>query len=263
MKGEEALALLLREQPAAKVRFRLLDLASLRSIRAFADGLKGEQEGMDLLLNNAGVMALPRRQVTEDGFERQLAVNCLGPFALTGLLLPLLRQGRAARVVNVSSVAHRLGEVVMDNLQAECGYDPTKAYAQSKLALLLFAFELQRRSRSAGWGIESLGVNPGWVPGTSLYSNGPGSEGRLPWVWRFGLWLSPRLSNTVVQGAESLLYGALSPDAHGGAYYGPTGFCSFKGKPGLLRHSRRADSLEKAMRLWERFETLTGVQYGI
>jgi NAD(P)-dependent dehydrogenase (short-subunit alcohol dehydrogenase family) len=260
-KGARAVQAIGQSPLAALVRFEPLDLACLDSVKAFAGRLSSEGRPIDLLINNAGVMALPSRHVTSDGFEWQLGVNFLGHFALTGRLLPLLRRSRTPRVVNLSSVAHRVGVIRLNDLQSENRYDPAGAYAQSKLAVLLFASELQRRSDAEGWGVMSVGAHPGWVPGSNLYANGPGSEGRMGLIWRLSLWVAPVLSHSMAEGTQSVLYAASSPDVRPGGYYGPARCFGFKGPPATLKPARRGLDMATASTLWRIAEKLTGVQY--
>src|SRR4051794_25504287 len=205
-RGEAALA-----RMEGHVELRLLALAALASVRSFADAV---DEPLDLLVNNAGVMAIPRRE-TPDGFEMQLGTNHLGHFALTGLLLPRLLDASEPRVVTVSSTAHRMGKIAFDDLQSERDYHQWRAYGQSKLANLLFALELQRRSDAAGAGLLSVAAHPGYAA-TNLQYVGPEMEGsRLKK-------LLMRLGNTVIAqsdsaGALPTLYAA-TQDIPGGAY---------------------------------------------
>ena len=176
VKGRAAIERLQREAPGASAEVVELDMASLASIRAFAAAFIGRETALDLLINNAGVMALPKRELTEDGFERQFGTNHLGHFALTGLLMPALLAAPAPRVVTVASLAHRTGKIEFDNLQSEKSYKGAgwEAYNASKLANILFAKELDRRARAAGSGLLSLAVHPG-VSMTSIFANGPGT----------------------------------------------------------------------------------------
>jgi NAD(P)-dependent dehydrogenase (short-subunit alcohol dehydrogenase family) len=175
-KGRIAVDRIMRALPVAKACFKSLDLASLASVRAFAVEMVTKGRPLDLLINNAGVMDLPARRLTADGFEMQFGTNHLSHFAPTGLLLSLLRSAPSARVVNVSSLAHRRGKIDFDNLQAERSYEGWAAYQQSKLANLLFTFELQRRSDAHGWGLMSNAAHPGYAR-TDLIANGPGTGG--------------------------------------------------------------------------------------
>ena len=179
-KGQEAINRIRRELPRAKVRMERLDLASLRSVRTFAEKLSYEAK-LDSLVNNAGVMAVPKRQVTEDGFEVQFGTNFLGPFALTGLLMPVLQRSVSPRVTTVSSGAAIMGtrKINFDDLQWERSYGPWKAYCQSKLADLIFTLELGRRCAAAGIGIVSNAAHPGYAL-TNLQTSGPGP--RTKWA---------------------------------------------------------------------------------
>ena len=177
-KGQAALERLRREAPGASAEVVQLDMASLASIRAFAAAFPGRGIALDLLINNAGVMALPRRELTEDGFERQFGTNHLGHFALTGLLLPALLAAPAPRVVTVASLAHRDGKIEFDNLQSERRYKPWEAYGASKLANILFAKELDRRARAAHSRLLSLAVHPGVSTTSNCFTCGPAAYPR-------------------------------------------------------------------------------------
>src|SRR3984893_18068072 len=163
LKGRNALQAIRARFPSAKVFYEALDLASLASITDFAGRFAASHAALDILVNNAGVMALPTRQTTADGFEMQFGTNYLGHYALTARLLPLLRRGHGSRVVNLSSIAHRTGFIHFSDLQGERLYSPWKAYNQSKLAMLMFALELQRRSDAGGWNLMSNAAHPGWA----------------------------------------------------------------------------------------------------
>lgn len=255
-KGLEAIAAIRAQVPAATVGFELVDLASLASIQAFGDRLNGERDGLDMLINNAGVMAPPQRRETADGFELQFGTNHLGHFALTGQLLPLLRKGDRPRVVTVSSLAHRNGEIAFDDLQSTRRYRSWKAYANSKLANLMFAREFQRRSAAGGWGVASMAAHPG-VSNTDLFANGPGGLSAT----LLGLIGKP-FFQTAANGALPQLYAATSPDAVGGGYYGPDGLGEMKGHPTNARVMPQAQDAAVAKRLWEVSEQLTGVRSG-
>ena len=253
-KGDAALARLLQESPGASAEVAELDMASLGSIRRFAQGFA---RPLDLLVNNAGVMALPERELTEDGFERQFGTNHLGHFALTGLLMPQLLQTGSPRVITVSSLAHRNGKMVFDNLQSEKNYVPWTAYNQSKLANLLFALELDRRARAAGARLRSIPVHPG-ISRTSIVDNGPGMNGLKMLMLRV---LSPFITQDEAAGALPTLYAATAPEAQGGAYIGPDGFNAFKGWPTVEKPRPQALDEAAAKRLWTISEELTGVVY--
>jgi NAD(P)-dependent dehydrogenase (short-subunit alcohol dehydrogenase family) len=255
-KGVEAVNKIRAEFPAAKVRFEVIDLANLASIEAFGKRMQAEHQRLDLLINNAGVMTPPDRRTTSDGFELQFGTNYLGHFALTGQLLPLLRKGRNPRVVNVSSVAARDGTIHFDDLQSERSYTPMTAYGQSKIANLMFSFELQRRSDAAGWGITSIGAHPG-ISRTELLHNGAGRTS-VQGLARSWLWF---LFQPVSQGALPTLFAATSPDAKGGAYYGPNRLGETRGHPAPARIPQQATDTAVATRLWQVSEELTGVSF--
>lgn len=256
-KGREALARIRALSPAAMVRLELLDLSVLDSVARFSARLVAEGKPLDLLINNAGVMALPQRQVTADGFEMQLGVNYLGHYALTAQLLPLLRRSPAPRVVNLSSLMHRVGRIYFDDLQFERGYTPYKAYGQSKLAMLMFALELQRRSDAMGWGLLSNAAHPG-ASSTSLIVNGAGNEGI---VTRVGTGLVHVIGHSAAAGALPTLYAATSPNAKPAGYYGPDGLFELKGGVGSARISARASDAVAGARLWEASQKLTGMAF--
>ncbi len=256
-KGRAALDRLLREAAGASAEVVELDMASLGSIRAFAAALAARGFGLDLLINNAGVMALPARELTPDGFERQFGTNHLGHFALTGLLMPQLLASPAPRVVTVASLAHRNGKIEFDNLQSERKYKPWDAYGASKLANILFAKELDRRARAAQSRLVSVAVHPG-VSTTNIIENGPGSNGLKAVVLKL---VGPMIMQPDAAGALPTLYAATSPDAKGGEYVGPDGFKEMKGSPVVVQP--RANGLDTAVgtRLWTVSEALTGVTY--
>src|SRR3984885_4966582 len=252
-KGRAAIERIKRAVPSAKVRFAMLDVASLASIRAFAATMLANGRPLDLLINNAGVMDLPTRRLTEDGFELQFGTNHLSHFALTALLLPLLRKAKAPRVVNVSSLAHRGGKIDFDNLQAERTYRPWGAYQQSKLANLLFTFELQRRSDAFGWGLMSNAAHPGFAR-TDLIPNGPG-RGGLAMIG--STVLGTFLSHSAAAGALPTLFAAVSPLAVPAGYYGPNGFYEMKGPVAPAKALPQAQDEGVARKLWEVSEQLT------
>ena len=259
-KGAEALARVQASHPNATAYFEPLDLADLSAIAAFSARLCAGHSSLEILINNAGVMAPPTRQTTADGFELQLGVNYLGHFALTARLAPLLRQAQAPRIVNLSSLAHRLAAIHFYDLQGERVYRPFAAYGQSKLAMLMFALELQRRSDASGWRLMSNAAHPGYAR-TELIANGPGAGDRVGALIR--LLIEPGLSQPASAGALPTLFAATSPKARGGGYYGPDGFYELKGAPGPARIARQAHDRAVAARLWEASETLTGIRLPI
>jgi NAD(P)-dependent dehydrogenase (short-subunit alcohol dehydrogenase family) len=262
-KGNRAADDIRATAPEATVSVSELDLASLASIEAFAASMVADGRPVDLLINNAGVMAVPKRHTTADGFELQLGTNHLGHFALTGRLLPLLRAATAPRVTTVSSGAHLMGSIHFDDLQLERGYRAWTAYSQSKLANLLFALQLERLSTANGWGILSDAAHPGSTR-TNLQSSGPslGQEGSLrSRVIEVPMRL-PGMSQDAPSGALPTLYAATSPDAVGDGYYGPNGFMEMTGGGvTTARRSKRARDADAAMRLWKMSEDLTRVRY--
>ena len=256
-KGATSVAAIKAAAPGADIRFEALDLAILASVAALCGRLGAQRKSLDVLINNAGVMAPPRRQVTADGFELQFGTNYLGHFALTAGLLPLLRAGAGPRVVNLSSVAHRQGRIQFGDLQFERRYVPWGAYAQSKLAMLMFALELQRRSDAAGWGLMSNAAHPGFAR-TELIANGPGAAGPIGAVSRL---MGGLVGQSAAAGALPTLMAATAPNAKGGAYYGPTGLFEIVGPPGPAAISALARDPMAAARLWGVSETLTGVRF--
>ena len=254
-KGAQAVDRIRAETPGAKVRFERIDLASLASIAEAGARLRGERDSLDILINNAGVMTPPTRQETQDGFELQLGTNHLGHFALTAQLMPLLRAGAGARVISLSSVAAPSGTINFDDLDARRAYAPMRAYAQSKLACLMFAFELQRRSDAAGWGLTSIAAHPG-IARTDLLHNAPG-RGSVQDVVRSVL---PFLFQPAAQGALPTLFAATAAEAQGGAYYGPHGLGGTRGYPTRAKVPPQALDEEVARRLWDVSEQLTRVR---
>ncbi len=255
-KGDMAVRKIRATIPLAKVRFEQLDLANLASTAAFAGRLQTVWDRLDILINNAGVMVPPRRQETSDGFELQLGTNYLGHFALTAHLLPLLRNGRNTRVVSLSSVAARAGTIDFDDLNALRSYRPMAVYSQSKLACLMFALELDRRSKAGGWGITSIAAHPG-VSRTALLHNAPGRWS----AYGIARSLLPFLFQPAHQGALPTLFAATSPEAHGGAYYGPDRWGETRGFPTLAIVPPQALDRTAVARLWQVSETLTAVNF--
>jgi NAD(P)-dependent dehydrogenase (short-subunit alcohol dehydrogenase family) len=255
-KGEAASAKIVAKQPSAKVEVRILDVADLDSVRRFAAEFLSQDKPLDLLINNAGVMALPERRATPQGFEMQFGTNHLGHFALTRLLLPALLRQPKSRVVTVASIAHKSGKLNFDDLNAERRYDPRGAYAQSKLANVVFGLEFDRRLRARSAHTASVIAHPG-VAVTNIVSNGMGTglKGRVVNA------LLPFVAQSDDRGSWPLLYAATSPDAHGGGYYGPDGIAEFKGAPVEVKPKPHALDPAAAKRLWEMSEALTGVRY--
>jgi NAD(P)-dependent dehydrogenase (short-subunit alcohol dehydrogenase family) len=251
-KGADAAAGIASAVPGAKVEVRQLDLASLASVRRFAESVGGAT--VDLLVNNGGIM-MPPRSTTEDGFETQLATNHLGHFALTGLLLDALGRSSAARVVTVSSFEHHRGRIAFDDLQRERAYDARSAYQQSKMANVLFGLELDRRLRATDLPIISVLAHPGWTT-TNLQTTGPTCLMRV-FLQRVG---NPIFGQHADRGALPQLYAATAPGVRGGEFYGPSGFYELRGPPKLVQPHPLARDVGIARMLWEISEELAGVR---
>lgn len=262
-KGEAAVARIRSSVAGARVEFSHLDLASLSSIRAFAERELERGAGLDLLINNAGVFAPAKRQETKDGFELQFGTNVLGHFALTGLLMPALERAAATaaespRVVMVASIAHKRGAIKFNDLQYRDGYSPTKSYGQSKLADLMLAFELDRRLRSKGSRILSVAAHPG-VANTNLFQVGDfgAAERALRRVSGHAIGF---LLNSDAEGALPTLFAATAAEAQSGGYYGPQGFAEMRGGDvGPAKVAAQARDQAAGERLWRICEELTGV----
>ena len=259
-KGQAAAQRIRERTPAAKLDVRTLDLSELASVADAATELLREGRPIDILINNAGVMTPPTRQVTEDGFELQFATNHLGHFALTARLLPLLQTARA-HVTTQVSVAANENAVHWDDIGWEQGYNARKSYSSSKIAAGLFAMELHRRSAQEGWGIRSNLSHPGISP-TNLLAAQPGM-GRprdttgvrlIRVLSRLGI-----LAGTAESAALPAVYAATSPDADGGRFYGPNGFMHLSGAPAEQELYSRLRSPEDGQRIWALSERLTGV----
>ncbi len=253
-KGLAAVDRIKAERRGALVEFRLLDLADLDSVRAFAAAITSDAITVDVLVNNAGLM-YPPRVLTRQGFESQFATNHLGHFALTGLLFDTIRRGRDARVVTVSSLEHKRGSIHFDDLTGERSYSPRRFYQQSKFANVLFALELDRRVRAAGIPVRSLLAHPGWAA-TNLQTSAP--TGVMKQLMRIGNRL---LAQSAAIGALSQLYAAVDPAAGSGCFYGPDGLGELRGHPTEVQPAASARVEETARQLWEVSEELTGVTF--
>lgn len=255
-KGRHALEGLRAGQHDASLELRHLDLSDLDSVRAFAGGIIGDRVPVDVLINNAGIM-MPPRTLTRQGVETQFATNHLGHFALTGLLLETLRAGRDARVVTVSSTAHKSGSIHFDDLTGEQGYSRWGFYAQSKFANVLFGLELDRRLRASAVSMKSILAHPGYSA-TNLQSTGP--TGLLNLFLRFGNRL---FAQSVEIGALNQLYAATDPRAEGGQFIGPDGRGESRGYPTIVQPVDAARASDTAERLWHLSEELTGVRFDL
>jgi NAD(P)-dependent dehydrogenase (short-subunit alcohol dehydrogenase family) len=249
VKSEHAKQEILRQLPAALVECIALDLNSLKSVRKFVDSYSKKHDRLDLLINNAGIM-MPPYALSEDGFESQLATNYLGHFALTGLLLPLLRKSPQSRVVSLSSLAHKWVGFRFDDPHFKRGYSKRSAYGQSKLACLMYAYELDRRLRANGLDTLSVAAHPG-VSATNLAQNFP----------KILTALFPLVGQSSAAGALPTLYAALGEDIKGGDYCGPRSLGEMRGAPVKVGSNRASRNQADAKRLWEMSENMTGVRY--
>jgi NAD(P)-dependent dehydrogenase (short-subunit alcohol dehydrogenase family) len=253
-KGAAAAGSIRAAVPGASVAVEGLDLADLASVRAFAERFGSDREGLDLLINNAGVMAPPRRE-TADGFESQFGTNHLGHFALTGLLLARMQGREDARIVTVSSTAHKFGRINFDNLAGGRRYFRWNAYGQSKLANILFARELDKRLRAAGSTVSSMAAHPGYSA-TNLQTAAPPLLDRVVMTVTNAL-----LAQSAEMGALPELYAATRPNLDGGLFIGPDGFEEQRGYPRVVNPVKAGRDEETAARLWTVSEELTGVSY--
>ncbi|HEV2873871.1 MAG TPA: oxidoreductase [Thermoleophilaceae bacterium] len=255
-KGESALREVEAAAPGAQLELEELDLARLDSVREFAERFGAGHQGLDLLINNAGVMATPRRS-TADGFELQFGTNHLGHFALTAQLIGEMEGREDARVVALSSGAHRIGRIAFDNLAGDRRYFRWRAYGQSKLANLLFALELDRRLRAAGSTVKSMAAHPGYAATNLQFAGPPGLDAAVM-----------KVSNRVIaqsddMGALPTLYAATEPGLEGGTFCGPDGFMEQRGHPKPVAPNKAARDREVARRLWEVSEEMTGVRFDL
>ena len=250
-KGNQAAKTILSEYPNAQVDVMQLDLADLESVRKFADEFKSKYTQLHILINNAGVMWPPRRESTKQGFESQFGINHLGHFALTGYLLDMLKNTPNSRIVNQSSLAHTMiSKLNFDDLNWEKSYNKNKAYAQSKLANLLFTYELDRKLKESGNGCISVACHPG-VTATNLFRS---SNSLVNWG-------SGLIGQRVEIGTLPMLRAATEEDLKGGEYYGPKGFMGMSGYPKIVRSTQTSHNIELARKLWQLSEQLTQVKY--
>ena len=255
-KGDAAMAAITAEHPSSEVATQALDLSSLDSVRKAADRLRSDYDRIDLLVNNAGVMYTPRTS-TADGFELQLGTNHFGHFAFTGLILDRMLDVEGSRIVNLSSLGHKiLSAIDVDDIHSRNGYNRVAAYGRSKLANLLFTYELQRRLSAAGSKTSALAAHPG-VAVTELVRNSPT-------IFRFFaevvVW---PLAQSAELGALPSLRAAADPEATGGQYYGPGGIGELGGHPVVVGSSKRSHDADLQDRLWKVSEELTGVTFPI
>ena len=253
-KAEAALKRIRAEHRDADIVFEPVELGDLATVRSLAR--RAGTEPLDILVNNAGIMGVPRVE-TANGFEMQFGVNYLSHFVLTGSLLEALRAAPAPRVVSLSSLAHRAGRIDFEDLQGEQGYKPFKAYSQSKLAMLMFALELQRRSDRRGWGLVSAAAHPGFARTNLMHA-----EGASKAAARLGEMIAPLFSHGAAEGAAPQLLTATRPVLPRASYWGPTGFMEIKGPAGPAKISKAAADPAAAARLWETSQALTDHPFG-
>ena len=244
---------IIKSIPDAKLKLMEIDLTSLKSVRDFAENFKAHYDKLDILVNNAGVMMTPF-QKTEDGLELQMEVNYFGHFLLTGLLIPVLEKSFRSRVVSLSSLAHRWGDIHFDNLNAEKSYDKRQFYAQSKLACLIFAYHLDKKLVKKGFDMHSYAAHPG-ISNTNLMKN-------LPiWLKFLSPLLMPLFSQSAKEGALPILRACLDDTLNGGEYIGPSGIKQYKGHPVIIDSDYNSKDDYKAKQLWKVSEELVNFKY--
>jgi protochlorophyllide reductase len=259
-KGRRAEAEIKQTVPGASVELLPLDLASLASVRELAATIEQAHDRLDLLFNNAGIMAIPRQE-TQDGFEMQFGTNHLGHFALTGLLLPRLVATPGSRVVTTTSIARSAGRINFDDLQRERAYGRWEAYGQSKRANLLFAFELQTRLTAARASTISVAAHPGGSSTNLQGTSATLSNTRIESFFYATIW--PLMSQSALMGTLPQLYAGVDSHIYGGELVGPGGFAGMRGYPKVDRSARKEYDRATAARLWEVSEELTGVKYEV
>ena len=253
-RAENAKRRILREEPEADLEIMIVDLRSLSSIRKFVKSFLPRYNQLDILVNNAGIM-IPPYSKTEDGFESQMGVNYFGHFLLTGLLFDTLTKTPGSRIISLASNAHKKGYINFDNLNWEKNYSPMAAYRQSKLACLMFAYELQRRLENEGYPTISVAAHPG-LSVTDILRKVP------KWLLYISQPITNLFTHSPANGALPVLYAALGQDVKGGEYFGPQGKNEWTGKPGKVRSTPLSHDKEIARQLWEVSEKLTGIRYG-
>ncbi|MFW9928826.1 MAG: oxidoreductase [Candidatus Thorarchaeota archaeon] len=262
-KGKKALEEIKKELPESSIEYMHLDLSNLKSINEFTTNIKSKYKHVDVLLNNAGVMQTPHKK-TEDGFELQIGINHLGHFALTGLLLDLIKATPEARVVTMSSTVHTMGKVDTTDLQFENGrkYDRTKSYSQSKLANLLFAYELDRKFKENNITAISVASHPGYAA-TNLQSSGLSLDTGLKakfYRWTYKI-TNKVIAQSAYMGSLPMVMAGVDNSVKGGEYYGPTGLLGQRGYPGKTKSNEKSHDVENAQKLWKISEELTKVHY--
>ena len=254
-KAENTKLEIIKTIPSADIEIMELDLTSLTSVRSFAKSFCDKHNQLNLLIENAGIM-IPPFVKTEDGFESQMGVNYFSHFLLTNLLMPILNKTEGARITTTSSIAHQNGRINFDNLNAEISYSKMEAYSQSKLACLMFAYELQRRLSKADSNVIAVSAHPG-VSNTNLFSHIP------KFIQILMIPLLPFFTHPPKNAAMPMLYAALGKSVNGGDYFGPLGYKGMKGKAGKVNSKPHALDKDVAKKLWEVSEKLTGEKFDI
>lgn len=250
-----AMRLIMSRIPEAQIEFSLLDLSSLSSVQKFAERFLAANSKLDLLVNNAAVMAIPGRSLSEDGFEMQFATNHLGHFALTARLMPALINSAQARVVTVSSIAHKYGKLDFSDLHGESRYEGWSAYGTTKLANLLFAYEFARRAKECNLSLLSLAAHPG-VSRTNILLSGPRMGAKVLRTYLSDVFAA-FFAQSDSQGALPVIHACLDQNVRSGDYFGPDGFMEIRGKPVLVQSSQQSRDQALAETLWAKSEELT------
>ncbi len=256
-RGQKALERIIAQAPQAQLSFELIDMSDLKRVKEFCHRIQNRFQKLDILINCAGLTRLQSRQLSVDGFEMQFAANYLGHFALTAQLLPLLKQSATARIINVASIAHKEGKINFEDLQAEKKYSPLIAYRQSKLAMLIFSKELQRRLSAHGWRQISVPAHPG-LAHTNIFNIAFENRPILSYFANLGVRI---FGQSATMGALPILYAATAKDVEGGIYYGPKGFMDLKGFPTRAKVAPHAKNRTTAQRLWTLSETMAELHY--
>ena len=256
-KAQTAIENIKKEYEKASLEFMQLDTSSLESVKEFAKNFAQSNRQIDALVLNAGIYKVPKREVSVDGNERQLATNYLGHFVLTGLLLPFIKNSEESRIVSVSSLSHSWTKIDQEDLNLEKSYKPTKAYAQSKLALLMFSYELARKLNEKDLKIKSIAVHPG-IAVTGITRFGDTSKKLTQKIWNLGFMI---VGQSQKKGSLPTLYGVTSNEVISGAYYGPDMLFGSKGYPVKVSSSRYSKNINEAKKLWEKTEKITGFKY--
>ncbi|MBQ8962136.1 MAG: SDR family NAD(P)-dependent oxidoreductase [Ruminococcus sp.] len=256
-KGNAVIGKIISAYPDSQIQFMELDTSDQNSVHCFSEKWLTDNKRIDTLILNAGISNVPNREITSDGFERQLATNYLGHFALTAMLFPAMQDSSDARIIATSSLAHKRTTLNLDDLQLKESYTPMKGYAQSKLAVLTFILELARRLKDSGCDIKAIPIHPG-VAATDITRGGDKAS---PIRHRFAKTMFGIIGQSAKHGAYPILYAATSEQATSGIFYGPSGAGERKGLPAKAKIAPFAQDRETAIRLWDESEKLTGVSF--